>query len=289
MTLAEHVSAGRTFLGAAGIDAGEAATDAEVLARAILGWDRARYLADAREQAPDGFSGQYHRWLERRAGREPVSQIVGRREFWGLEFEVTRDVLTPRPETELVVQEALAGVADLPARRRASPAIIDVGTGSGCVAISLAREVPRAFVVATDISSAALTVARRNAVRHGVSGRVRFVRTSLLDAVAGPVDLVVSNPPYVPSAELDTLPPEVRTYEPELALAGGPDGLDVIRGLMDQARGRLAPGGWLVFEFGHGQDAGIRSAVNERPWLDLARIREDLQGIPRTAVIRRLP
>ena len=287
MTLADCVSAGRALLGAAGIDASEAAVDAEVLARALLGWDLARYLADARDEAPEGFFGWYQEWLERRASREPVSQIVGGREFWGLEFEVTRDVLTPRPETELLVEAALASLADLPAGRQASPVIIDAGTGSGCVAISLAREVPGAFVVATDISGAALAVARRNARRHGVSGRVAFVRASLLEAVAGPVDLVVSNPPYVPSVAFGILPPEVTSYEPMLALDGGLDGLDVIRALMDQARDRLAPGGWLIFEFGHGQDAAVRSAVSERPWLDLARIREDLQGIPRTAVLRK--
>jgi release factor glutamine methyltransferase len=287
MTLVDHVSAGRTLLRTAGIGTAEASTDAEVLARCLLGWDRARYLAGVCEPAPPWFSGEYARVLERRAAREPVSLIVGRREFWGLEFEVTRDVLTPRPETELLVQEGLACAADLGRNRPNGPVVVDVGTGSGCVAISLTREIAAARVVATDISGAALAVARRNAARHGVSDRVSFVIASLLEGIRAPVDLVVSNPPYVPTADLAALPPEVRNFEPASALAGGPDGLDVIRALADQAQRTLAPGGWLVIEFGHGQEAGLRAAIAERPALELVRIRADLQRIPRTAVLRR--
>lgn len=287
MTLAELLSAGRTRLLAAGIGRAEAAIDAEVLARSLLGWDRARYLADARDPAPEWFADSYRRALERRAAREPVSLIVGRREFWGLDFEVTRAVLTPRPETELLVEEALVSCADLGRRHRASPAIVDVGTGSGCVAISLAREMPGAHVVATDISRDALEVARRNAAHHEVDGRIAFVQGSLLEPIAAPIDLVVSNPPYVPSADLEVLPPEVRDYDPVVALAGGPDGLAVIRRLMDQAQRTLAPGGWLVFEFGHGQEAGIRAAIAGRPALELVRVCADLQRIPRVAVARR--
>ena len=288
LTVAEHVVAARLRLGEAGIGAPDAALDAEVLARSLLGWDRARYLADAREAAPDWFAARYRGWLERRAAREPVSLIVGRREFWGLDFEVTPGVLTPRPETEWLVQEALACAADLPLPRAPSPVVVDVGTGSGCVAISLARELRDARVVATDVSRAALAVARRNASRLGVAGRIELVQGSLLEPIGAPIDLIASNPPYVPSASLGSLPPEVRDYEPALALDGGPDGLAVIRLLIDQAQRALAPGGWLVFEFGHGEEAGIRAALAHRPALELVRVRADLQGIPRTAVARRV-
>jgi release factor glutamine methyltransferase len=289
MTLAEHVSAGRSRMSGAGIGEGEAAVDAEVLARRLLGWDRAQYLANAREEAPAWFGELYRRWTDRRAGREPVSIIVGGREFWGLEFEVSRDVLTPRPETELVVEEARICAAERGPNHGGPTVIVDVGTGSGCLAVSLAREVPGARIVATDISRAALEVARRNARRHGVTGRVAFVHASLLEAIATPVDLVVSNPPYVPTGEMRGLPPEVRDFEPAVALAGGTDGLDVVRELTRQARRALAPGGWLVCEFGHGQEHGVRAAIGAAEGLELVRVRPDLQRIPRVAVARRVP
>jgi release factor glutamine methyltransferase len=289
MTLAEQVAAGRTRLVDAGISVAEAAVDAEVLARAALGWDRARYVADARGPAPGGFPATYFDWIERRAGREPVSLILGRREFWGLEFEVTRDVLTPRPETEGLVQEALACAATLDPRRESRLVIVDVGTGSGCVAVSLARDLPAARILATDISGEALAVARRNAARHEVGDRIAFVRGSLLEPIGRPVDLIVSNPPYVPTPALEALAPEVRDHEPRAALAGGTDGLDVVRALVTQAARALKRGGWLAFEFGDGQEAGARAAVAGQPPLALARVRADLQGIPRTAVVRRLP
>lgn len=286
MTLAEHVARGRLRLAGAGIRAEDAAFDAEVLARHLLGWDRASYLARTRDPVPAWFPRQYGQWLERRAGREPVSQILGRREFWGLDFEVTRDVLTPRPETELIVEEALACVSAARADGKAVHSVVDVGTGSGCLAVSLARELPGARIVATDTSGAALAVARRNAVRHGVGARVAFVRSSLADALAGPVDLLVSNPPYAADADLAVLPPEVREFEPEIAVAGGPDGLEPIRRLLDQAPRVLAPAGWLVFEFGACQEEGVRAAIVRHPTLELVRIRRDLQGLPRTAVVR---
>lgn len=286
MTLAEHVARGHVRLAEAGIRAEDAAFDAEVLARHLLRWDRTGYLARSRDPVPAWFPQRYDQWLERRAGREPVSQILGYREFWGLDFEVTRDVLTPRPETELIVEEALACAGATRAGGTALHTVVDVGTGSGCLAISLARELRSARVVATETSVAALAVARRNAVRHGVGARVAFVRCSLSDALAGPVDLLVSNPPYVADADLAALPPEVREFEPAIAVAGGPDGLEPIRRLLDQAPRVLAPAGWFVFEFGAGQEGGVRAAIRRHPTLELVRVRTDLQGLPRTAVVR---
>lgn len=259
--------------------------DAEVLVRhALGGWDRARLLSH-RDEPVDALAGiALEALLERRERREPISLILGRREFWGLEFRVTRDVLTPRPETELVVEEAVACAAHFPAG--ASPSIADVGTGSGCLAVALAIELPAAHFVATDVSETALSVARENAARHGVAHRVRFEHTSLIGS-AKDLPLVVSNPPYVPTGDLAALPPEVRVFEPVSALDGGADGLDVVRALLAAASESLLPNGWLVFEFGDGEEPGVRAAIAASA-LELVRIRTDFQGIPRVAVARRL-
>ncbi len=288
------VRAARERLLAAGIDANEAAMDAALLARSVLGWDLARLLAHETDPPPAGFSTAYDLLVGRRAGREPISSILGWREFRGLDFEVGPDVLAPRPETEIIIDEATACVgrgfslaeATLKGRPTSErPLIIDVGTGSGCLAICLAREFPSARVVATDLSEAALALAARNARRHGVAERIEFVRASLLDGVAGRAALVVSNPPYIPTSDIARLDPEVREWEPAQALDGGPDGLDVIRALVASVPGALAPGGWVIMEFGVGQALAVERLVRESP-LELVRIVNDLQGIPRTVVAR---
>jgi release factor glutamine methyltransferase len=166
--------------------------------------------------------------------------------------------------------------------------IVDVGTGSGCIAVALARWLPHAEVVATDASGDALDVARQNAVRHDVLARVRFVKSDLLGGVAGPFDAVVSNPPYVPAADIAGLQPEVRDYEPLQALTGGDDGLDMIRRLVPEAAAVLRPGGWLLFEFGFGQADAVTAVIRAEPRLNLAEIRDDLAGIPRVAVARKV-
>ena len=283
MTVVERVGAATSRLVAAGLPPDVAALDAEVLARHVLGWDRAAYLCNRRDAAPRGFGAAYDAALDRRAGREPVAAIVGRREFWGLELEVGPGVLTPRPETELLVEEALR-LARGPCAARL---LADVGTGSGCVAIALATELPEARVIATDVSAAALAVARRNAAAHGVDARIAWVRTSCLDGVSAAPDVIVANPPYVPDDDIAGLPPEVRGFEPRLALAGGRDGLDVARRLLDAAAGQLVPGGHLALEVGSGQAPAVRDAVAARPGLALVRVRRDLQGIARTLVVRR--
>ena len=269
--------------------------DAALLARHVLGWDLARLLAHEVEPPPANFLPAFEPLVARRAGREPISSLIGRRDFWGLEFEVGPDVLAPRPETELIVEQALSALKGGSVGRGFSPAggsggpegppYIDVGTGSGCLAVSLAREFPGARIVATDVSAAALAIAGRNARRLGVIERVRFVRTSLLDGIAGPAALVVSNPPYIPAADIDGLAPEVRDWEPRQALDGGPDGLDVIRALLAAVPAVLAPGGWFIMEFGFGQEKAVEDLVRQSP-LELVRIVNDLQQIPRTLVAR---
>jgi release factor glutamine methyltransferase len=282
MTINELVHGARDRFVNAGISASLAALDAEVLARQVLGWDRARFLTDRNEAATSVFLLQYEPLVARRERREPVSYILGTREFWGLAFEVGPDVLIPRQETEFIVEEVLALVeAD------SRPLIVDVGTGSGCIGISLAREIPAARVIATDVSKYALVVAQRNAVRHGVRDRITFVETSFLDGIEQGADIIVSNPPYVPSVSELGLTPEVRDYEPSVALFGGADGLDGLRSVLEGAAANLAPGGWLVMEFGCGQDDCVTELVTGVSGLDVVKIRHDLQDIPRTVICRK--
>jgi release factor glutamine methyltransferase len=285
-TLRDFVLAARPRLAAAGIEPNEAALDAALLARHALGWDLAQFIAHETESAPEGFPAAFEAVVSRRERREPMSAITRRREFWGLEFEVGPEVLAPRPETEIIIEEALACLGHTgQAGGEARPLIVDVGTGSGCLAVCLAREFPATRVIATDISAAALSIAARNARRHGVGHGVEFRQTSLLDGVTGPAALIVSNPPYVPANDIAGLPPEVRVWEPLQALDGGPDGLDVVRALVADAPRVLAPGGWLIMEFGYGQRAGVEGLMRDSP-LELVRITKDLGDIPRTLVAR---
>lgn len=277
----ERIAQARSRLVHAGIPDQDAALDAEVLARHALGWDRATLLSRGREAAPADFAERFDALVSRRVLREPVAYIVGHREFWGLEFEVTPDVLIPRPETEIIVEEAIAF-----ARANDCHRVVDAGTGSGCIAIAVAYELPAVRVIATDLSAAALAVAARNARRHGVANRVSFVRTDLLDGLEARADLILANPPYVVDRDAAALQPEVATYEPLSALFGGADGLVVIRRLLQQAPKALALGGRLVIEFGMGQEPDLQQAAATAGWTTV-RVRSDLQGIPRTIVLSR--
>ena len=274
-----HAAAAR--LERAGLSASDAVFDAGLLARAVLGWDRATLLARAPASPPPGFAERYEALVARRERREPAAQVLGFREFWGRPFEVTRDVLVPRPETELIVEATLAFVNG--ARANGTPRIVDVGTGTGCLAITISLEAGLP-VVATDISKPALQVAHRNAHRLN-AGDIDFVCTNLLDGLAPGFDAIVSNPPYVRTADRRALSPEVREYEPAEALFGGPDGLDVVRALLDAVPDYLARHGRLFMEFGAGQDDRVVELLAERPRLRLDELREDLQGIPRMAMI----
>lgn len=284
MTVHALVRDARVRLGRAGIADLEAGASAELLARQLLGWDQARFLSDRDTPVPDGFPEAYDRLITRRAGREPTSYIVGAREFWGLELDVSSEVLIPRPETELLVETALDCWRHLPAsvNRRT---IVDAGTGSGCVAIALAVELPDVRLVATDIDAGSLAVAMHNARKHGVSGRFSVVRTDFLAGLR-PVGLIACNPPYVPLRQAAGLMPEVREFEPHVALFGGPDGLDELRRVLTQADERLVSGGRLVLEFGLGQEDAVREAAAEST-LDVCDVRHDLQDIARTMVLRK--
>jgi release factor glutamine methyltransferase len=295
MTIHDLVQGARDRLVQAGISANLAALDAEVLARQVLGWDRARFITDRHEAATTSFLLNFEHYVARRMRREPVSYILGTREFWSLDFEVTPDVLIPRPETELIIEEALAlrgslgaaGATGAMGARPDFPLFYDIGTGSGVLAIVLALEFPDARVIATDISPHALNVAARNAARHGVADRITFVETSFLDGLSQRADLIVSNPPYVPALSAPALTPEVRDYEPGVAVYGGDDGMEGLRRVLDDSASRLSPDGWLIVEFGYGQDDAVAELVSGSAALSLVKIRADLQDIPRAVVARR--
>lgn len=229
--------------------------------------------------------------LERRANREPLQYLLGTQEFCGVEFEVEPSVLIPRPETELLVDAAVryAGMQSAAGRR---PVIVDVGTGSGCIAVSLARRMPLAVLYATDRSAEALRVARRNAERHGVAGQVTFLEGDLLQplracGVSGRADLVISNPPYIAEREWEALQPEVRIFEPRIALAGGEDGLTVYRRLVQEAAGLLRTTGWLILEVGQGQAESVRALIEATGRYGTVDVRPDQAGIDRVMCAQR--
>jgi release factor glutamine methyltransferase len=267
---------------AAGILPDEAALDARLLAQHVLGWDATRLMTHGDEAATPDFQRAFERLVVRRSAREPLAYITGLREFWNLLIEVTPAVLVPRPETELLIEAALEQFDRTQAVR-----ILDVCTGSGCVTVGLGRELPRATLVASDISEEALDVARRTVARHGLSARTQCVCADLLTGIPGPFDLIVANPPYVPSVDAPTLQPEVREFEPPAALFGGEDGMQVIRRLVKEAVGALSPDGILLFEFGAGQDPVVRSEIARVHGLKLLEVKRDLQDIPRAAVVQR--
>jgi release factor glutamine methyltransferase len=281
LTLNQTLTQARARLVAAGIAADEAAIDVDLYARTILGWDRARLIVEQQAAPPVALEPQFSQWIARREQREPTAYIIGKREFWGRDFEVSPSVLIPRPESEFIVEEAVERLRHVPA-----PRIADVGTGSGCIAVSIALDLPRAHVTATDISGKALQVARANAERLGVSDRITFVETSYLDGLDGTFDAVVSNPPYVKDEHKALVHRAVVKYEPHVALFGGADGLTGLRAVLDGAGQRLVPGGWVIMEFGDGQDDDVRELVGRYPRYRLLDIKEDLQGIPRTAVVQ---
>jgi release factor glutamine methyltransferase len=245
--------------------------DAEVLLAHVLRCDQAALLTHPERLLSPAESDQLESFLKRRLASEPMQYITGVQEFFGLLFEVTPAVLIPRPETEHLVEAALEHIGGEAVR------ILDVGTGSGAIAVSLAHARPQSHLTAVDLSPAALEVARRNAHRHGVLDRVTFLQSNLLAAVDGTdFDVVVSNPPYI--AEGEVLEPQVSDYEPHPALYAGPTGLEVYERLIPQANKVLKPGGWLLLEIGFGQQPAVEVLL--RGWSSVSVV-HDLQGIPR--------
>lgn len=247
--------------------------DAELLLADALGLDRVGLYLNFERPLQAGELAGFREKVKRRAGREPLAYILGHTEFWSLPLKVTPEVLIPRPDTELLVEQALA-------RSTVVTRVLDVGTGSGALAIALGHERPDWAVTAIDISPAALAVARENARGNGVAERITFIEADLAALPAGPYELIVANPPYIPHGELTTLMPEVRDYEPLLALDGGADGLDPYRALAGQAVHRLTPGGWLLVEVGFDQAAVVQELFAGAGLTEIFTAR-DLAGIER--------
>jgi release factor glutamine methyltransferase len=283
-SLHERLAAARAQLVSAGIAPVEAAVDVPLFACTILGWDRVRLLTERGAPCPAALEPTFSQWIARRIAREPAAYIVGVREFWGLDFAVTPAVLIPRPETEFIVEE---GLEILNSFAIEAPKVADIGTGCGNIAISLAHEVSSARITATDVSRDALAIATGNAQRYKVDDRIDFVETPYLDDVDDTFDLIAANPPYVKDADKPGLAADVQ-HEPDVALFGGTNGLRNVEGVLDAAVAKLHRGGWLIMEFGYGQESDVRQLVSARPALRLERVRADLQGIPRTAVIERV-
>ncbi len=252
--------------------------DAEVLLAHTLGWSRARVLSRLQETITNETLHQFRTLTLRRAAREPVAYLVGRKEFYGLEFVVDRRVLVPRPETETLVDAALEW-----AKQRPAPLVIaDVGTGSGCIAVALAVHLPQAHIYAIDLFCEALAVARQNVMRHRVDARVTLLTGDLLAPLPQPVDLLVSNPPYTILDEVDT---GVRMHEPHVALDGGHDGLAVYRRLLAAAPAALQPGGALMLEIGATQAGAVVALAQQAFPGALIRVRQDLAGRDRVVVV----
>jgi release factor glutamine methyltransferase len=260
-----------------GVEAAE--TDARVLIGYALHLDRARLIAQSDRILEAREVTVISALAMRRLRREPVSRIVGQKEFWSLAISVTPDVLVPRPETETVVEAALDFVIRSGLRLE-KLRVLDIGTGSGALLLALLQELPNAVGTGTDVSSAALDVARGNAARCELDSRCAFVACDIATGVTGPFDLIVSNPPYIVHDEIATLAPEVRDYDPQVALDGGQDGLDAYRSIAGDAKRILAPGGRLFVELGVGQDEQVR-AVFTKAGLSPGIPRKDLAGISR--------
>jgi release factor glutamine methyltransferase len=254
---------------------------AEALMMFVLGCERPRLFAHPEQELTQQEQSRFEEAVAQRTAGKPLQYITGRQEFWGLEFTVSPAVLIPRPETEHLVAAALqkAGELNLDQVR-----IIDVGTGSGCVALALASELPEAQIEAVDISAAALEVANSNAQRLGFAARVNLYESDLLTSARGDFHIIASNPPYVGRCEADKVQREVREHEPEVAVFGGEQGLDIYRRLIPQAWERLKPGGWLLVEIGFSIEQPVRDLLNG--WSDVSAI-PDLQGIPRVVCARK--
>ena len=266
-------------LRAAGIEA--PAREARLLAGAVLGADAVGLLAHPERVVDVDQRRCLALAADRRAAREPLSHIVGHREFWSLEFRVGPEVLDPRPDSETLVEAGLAALAD----RGAAWRLLDLGTGSGCLLLALLSELPAATGIGVDLSPAALAIAADNARRLGLADRAAFACGDWGEGLAGSFDLILCNPPYIPDSAIAGLAPEVALHEPRLALDGGPDGLACYRRLAPQLARLVAPGGHVVLELGDGQAEAV-AAIATGAGLAVAGLRPDLSGRPRGLVLR---
>jgi release factor glutamine methyltransferase len=274
MTIAEAVAEAVIILEIAEVP--EVRRDADTLLRSAIHRDRAFVIAHPEYTLRDDELERFRIFIERRANREPVQYIAGTTEFYGLDFEVTPDVLIPRPETELIVEAAISHL-----KNRLSPTFCEIGVGSGCISISILANVPQGFAVGGDVSASALAIAARNAAKHGVADRLNLSVSDVFDAIDNAkFDMIVANPPYVPAHDLETLQVEVGRFEPHLALSDGGDGLSIIRRLIARAPDYLRSGCVLLMEIGFDQAERVGRMFDRTVW-ESVKIEPDLQGIPR--------
>lgn len=257
----------------------DARLEAASLLAFAIGRDRTFLIAHPEYELLENEEQRFAGFVARRANREPYHYITGTREFYGLDFEVSPDVLIPRPETEIVVEKAIGLLRGLDA-----PRFLEIGSGSGCISVSILVSLPNATGIAVDINERTLDVSRRNAERHDVASGLVLMRSDLFSSVGDEkFDVITSNPPYVPAADLPTLQPEVREYEPHLALTDGGSGLSIIERIVAGAPAYLRHGGSLLIEFGFGQSAAVRAAFEPAIWESVDVIADD-QGIDRTVI-----
>ncbi|MBW2366475.1 MAG: peptide chain release factor N(5)-glutamine methyltransferase [Deltaproteobacteria bacterium] len=263
-------------------------TDAEILLAHTLGLRRIDLYVRHEQPLSKPELGRFRKMVQRRAVREPVAYITGRKEFWSLNLTVSPAVLIPRPETECLVEAALDRLAAL-GDRSAPRRILDLGTGSGAVALALAAQRPIDLIFASDSSKAALVAAEKNALENGLAGRVQFFCAHWMNALHSPMcnfDLILSNPPYIPSGQIEQLQPEITRYEPRSALDGGPDGLGCIGHIIDNAPRFLRPGGWVLSEIGHDQGRDLKRIVEADRRYDAPAVTQDYGGHDRVLAIK---
>jgi release factor glutamine methyltransferase len=286
VTVLEGIQRSSEFLAKKGVDSPR--LQAELLLARVIGLARMQLYLNFERSLSAEETDALRELVKRRGQREPLQHILGSTSFCGYEIAVNRHVLIPRPETELLAEEGWKFLNELAAAGEPSLNALDLGTGSGCLAIALAAKCPSLKIFATDISADALAVARENAAKNGVAERIEFLHTDAFGALelGSRFNLIISNPPYIPSAEIDTLAPEVRDYDPRPALDGGLDGLDFFRRLGREASEFLKPGGRLMLEFGDGEAEATRAILEEQKWIVEA-MTEDYTGRLRMLVARR--
>lgn len=278
MNIAEYLAAATGQLKAASVDQPE--RQASSLLKFVLDRPASFLIAHPEYELTEDEEAAYAVAVDRRSTREPFQYIVGRQEFYGLDFVVEPEVLIPRPETEILVEAAVEALSSLEA-----PRFCEIGVGSGCVSISMLVNLPNASAVCADISRPAIAVAERNTVRHKVVDRIELIESDLFANVAGKFDLIVSNPPYIPAEDIEALQIEVRDYEPLTALSGGPGGLDIVKRLINEAPTHLVAGGSLMMEIGIGQSEDVTAMFDPLIWHSPGFL-QDLQQIPRTLLAK---
>lgn len=282
MNIREALRHGSRVLAEGGSE--EASLEAELLLAHALNTDRTHLYQRLREALPDDAARAFEALLQRRLAHEPTAYILGRKEFYGLDFDVTPAAIIPRPETETLVELVLEFIGTRAAGHETR--VVDVGVGCGAVAVALAVDLPQAGIIATDVSPEALALARRNAERHQVAERIRFLEGDLLEPLDAPVDAIAANLPYVRSGDFEAGPPEIRLQEPRLGLDGGPDGLRLIERLLGQAPSRLKGGGALFIEIGEEQGDAARALAAESFPQARIEVKRDLSGLDRVLVVR---